>query len=271
MQHLKRDTSLRDVTPPRANRAASARKEVEQLLAARAPVALFLDIDGTLLDLALTPSTVRVPTQLPGLLSTTSARLAGALAIITGRRIRDADRLLSPFTFAAAGVHGAEIRISTSGSIEMLTPSFGPTLRADVRSMAEGMPGIVMEDKCAGIALHYRLAPNLRSSLLAALENFSAKYPGQFMLCEGRKVIEILPIGLSKGRALRQLAALPLFTDRIPIMVGDDIADIDAFRAAEDMGGFGLKVAGENFPDAEVAFSGPDEVLRWLELFQTGP
>ena len=83
-------------------------------------------------------------------------------------------------------------------------------------------------------------------------------------------VVEVLPVGFTKGRALRQLAALPQFADRIPIMVGDDIADIDAFRAAEDMGGFGLKVAGENFTDAEASFRAPDEVLSWLKLFQAG-
>jgi len=269
MQDLKTDTSLQDAALSRTKRAASPRSGVEQLLAARAPVALFLDIDGTLLDVALTPSTVRVPPELSGLLSAISARLSGALAIVTGRRIREADRLLRPFKFAAAGVHGTEMRISASGSIEMLTPSFAPKMTEDVKSLVEGMPGIVMEDKGAGIALHYRLAPMLHSSLLTALENLGAKYPGQFMVAEGRKVVEVLPIGFSKGRALRQLAALPQFADRIPIMVGDDIADIDAFRAAEDMGGFGLKVAGENFTDAEASFRGPDEVLSWLKLFQT--
>lgn len=270
MRHLKTDATLHDAKLPRIERAASARSGVEHLLAAQAPVALFLDIDGTLLDVAPTPSTVHVPPELSELLSSVSARLSGALAIVTGRRIHDADRLLQPLKFAAAGVHGAEMRMSASGSIEMLTPSFASALKADVKSLAEGMPGVVMEDKGAGIALHYRLAPELHSPLLVALENLVAKYPGQLMVCEGRKVVEVLPIGFSKGRALRKLAAMPQFADRIPIMVGDDVTDVDAFSAAEDMGGFGLKVAGENFTDTEASFRGPDEVLSWLRLFRTG-
>jgi trehalose 6-phosphate phosphatase len=270
MRHLKANTTSHDADLPQKEHAASARSSVEQLLAARAPIALFLDIDGTLLDVALTPSTVHVPPELSELLSTVSARLSGALAIVTGRPIREADRLLQPLKLAAAGVHGAEMRMSAAGGIEMLTPSFAPALTADVKSLVEGMPGIVMEDKAAGIALHYRLAPELHGSLLVALETLVAKHPGQFMVCEGRKVVEVLPVGFSKGRAMRKLAALPQFADRIPIMVGDDIADIDAFRAAEDMGGFGLKVAGENFTDTEASFRNPGEVLGWLKLFRTG-
>ena len=90
------------------------------------------------------------------------------------------------------------------------------------------------------------------------------------MVCEGRKVVEVLPIGFSKGRALRKLAALPKFANRVPIMIGDDIADVDAFRAAEEMGGYGLKVAGENFSNAEASFRGPSEVVSWLKTFSDG-
>ena len=134
---------------------------------------------------------------------------------------------------------------------------------------AISMPGVVTEDKGTGIALHYRLAPELRDSLLITLEALIPKYPGQFTICEGRKVIEILPIGFSKGRALRKLASLPDFADRIPVMIGDDIADIDAFRAAEELGGYGLKVAGENFSEEEASFIGPADVLKWLENART--
>jgi trehalose 6-phosphate phosphatase len=268
MRHLKANTTLDEAEPPPVERATSARRSVEQLLAAQRPVALFLDLDGTLLDVALTPSTVHVPPDLSELLGTISARLSGALAIVTGRTIREADRLLDPLKFAAAGVHGAEMRTSASGRIELQTPSFSPPLTADVRSLVEQIPGIVMEDKGAGIALHYRLAPERHNSLLFALETLVPKYPAQFIVCEGRKVVEILPVGFSKGRALRQLAVLSGFAGRIPIMVGDDIADVDAFRAAEDMGGIGLKVAGENFTDTEASFSGPGEVLDWLRLFR---
>jgi trehalose 6-phosphate phosphatase len=270
MQHSNRDRTLLEAETSKRPRISSARSRVEQLVSARAPVALFLDIDGTLLDVALTPSAVHVPPDLSELLAGISAGLSGAFAIVTGRPIREADRLLKPLKFSAAGVHGAEMRLTANGDIVSLTSSFDAALTADLKSVAQGMPGIVVEDKGAGIALHYRLAPELQSSLLLALEALVPKYPGQFAICEGRKVVEVLPVGLSKGWALRQLAALPEFIDRTPVMIGDDVADLDAFRVAEDMGGYGLKVAGENFSSAEASFRGPSEVLDWLKLFRAG-
>ena len=269
MQELKKDNALHGTDASQLNQAISARNRVEQLLLDRTPIGLFLDIDGTLLDMALTPSTVHVPPGLAELLGSTATRLSGALAIVTGRPIAEADELLRPMKFIAAGVHGAEMRTTATEEIRPLSPSFNPALSSDIRTAAISMPGVVTEDKGTGIALHYRLAPELRDSLLITLEALIPKYPGQFTICEGRKVIEILPIGFSKGRALRKLASLPDFADRIPVMIGDDIADIDAFRAAEELGGYGLKVAGENFSEEEASFIGPADVLKWLENART--
>lgn len=251
------------------NRALSTRERVEQLLHRQTPIALFLDIDGTLLDMALTPTTVHVPPGLAELLGVVATRLSGAIAIVTGRPIAEADTLLKPLKFIAAGVHGAEMRTTVTGKIKPLTPSFSADLLNDIRTTADSMPGIVTEDKGTGIAMHYRLAPELRDSLLITLESLVPKYPGQFSICEGRKVLEILPVGFSKGRALRTLASLPEFSNRIPVMIGDDIADIGAFDAAEELGGFGLKVAGEHFSQKDAAFAGPADVLAWLTDLRT--
>lgn len=269
MQELKKDNALHGTGTSQLDQATSARRHVERLLLDRTPIGLFLDIDGTLLDVALTPSTVHVPPGLAELLGTLATHLSGALAIVTGRSIAEADELLKPMKFVAAGVHGAEMRTTATGEIKLLSPSFNPALLSDIRAVAVSMPGVVTEDKGTGIALHYRLAPELRDSLLITLEALIPKYPGQFTVCEGRKVVEILPVGFSKGRALRKLASLPDFADRIPLMIGDDIADLDAFRAAEELGGYGLKVAGENFSEKEASFIGPADVLKWLENLRT--
>jgi trehalose 6-phosphate phosphatase len=252
------DLSLRD-------RVRTSRAIVERLVAANEPVALYLDIDGTLLDVALTPSTVHIPPDLPTLLDELSRRLSGALAIVTGRPLAEADHLLKPAQLVAAGVHGAQMRLSVSGQVESLAPTLDPFLQADIRKIVEDLPGVVFEDKGNGIALHYRLAPEQQPALLLMLENLLSKYPDQFSIFGGRKVMEILPVGFSKGRALRKLATLPTFVNRTPVMIGDDIADVDAFQAAEELGGFGLKVAGEHFSKDEAAFQGPADVLNWLE------
>ncbi|WP_245279969.1 trehalose-phosphatase [Hyphomicrobium sp. 99] len=266
-QQLKKSAAWQDIALSTHERAVAARDIVERLIARDEPVALFLDIDGTLLDVALTPSTVHVPPNLSQVLQALASRLHGALAIVTGRPLDEADHLLHPAKLVGGGVHGGEMRLSVNGSIEALTSMFSPVLTADIKKIVEDLPGIVYEDKGSGIALHYRLAPELHSSLMMMIETLVPKYPNEFSICAGRKVVEVLPIGFSKGRALRKLASLPLFANKIPIMIGDDIADVDAFRAAEELGGFGLKVAGENFSAAESAFQGPAEVLDWLQKF----
>ena len=269
MHDLKKEIAAHATEASQPSPSTSARNRVEQLLRKQTPIALFLDIDGTLLEMALTPTTVRVPPGLSELLSVVATHLSGAMAIVTGRPIAEADELLQPLKFIAAGVHGAEMRTTVTGEIKPLTPSFSPSLLHDIRMAAVSLPGIVTEDKGTGIAMHYRLAPELRDSLLMTLESLVPKYPDQFAIWEGRKVVEILPVGFSKGRALRTLAGLPEFADRVPIMIGDDIADIGAFHAAEELGGFGLKVAGEHFSKKEAAFAGPADVLGWLTALRT--
>ncbi len=266
-QQLKNSSARSDIALATHGRAVATREIVERLIARDEPVALFLDIDGTLLDVALTPSSVHVPPNLSDVLDALSKRLHGALAIVTGRPLQEADRLLHPARVVGGGVHGGEMRFSDNGIIETLTPKFSHSLIVDVKRIAEDLPGIVYEDKGSGIALHYRLAPELHRALMARIEMLAPMYPNQFSICEGRKVVELLPIGFSKGRALRKLASLPAFANKLPVMIGDDIADVDAFRAAEELGGYGLKVAGENFSEAESAFQSPSEVLAWLQKF----
>lgn len=266
MQHARDSSSWSEGDLSLRDHVGTLRANVERLVAADEPVALYLDVDGTLLDVALTPSTVHIPPGLPELLDALSQRLSGAVAIVTGRPLGEADHLLSPARLVAAGVHGAQMRLSVSGEIESLAPSFDPFLHADIKKIVQDLPGIVFEDKGNGVALHYRLAPERQPALLLMLENLLPKYPNQFAICGGRKVIEILPLGFSKGRALRKLATLPAFANRVPVMIGDDIADVDAFQAAEDLGGFGLKVAGEHFSKEEATFQGPADVLSWLQV-----
>jgi trehalose 6-phosphate phosphatase len=266
MQHLRASVEHAETEVSPRNCAVAMRQNVEKLLLSDEPVALFLDIDGTLLDVALTPSTVHVPAFLPELLDKLSARLSGALAIITGRPLSEVDRLLKPSKFVGAGVHGGQMRLTPTGNIERLTPEFDPGLQAEIKKIVRDLPGVVFEDKGSGIALHYRLVPNLQEPLMDLLEALLPLYPDQFKICGGRKVVELLPIGFSKGRALSSITSLPPFANKTPVMIGDDISDVDAFNAAEDLSGFGLKVAGENFSPEESSFQGPADVLDWLQM-----
>jgi trehalose 6-phosphate phosphatase len=232
----------------------------EQLAAS----ALFLDLDGTLVDIAPTPDGVRVPDGLAQLLGRLTQRLGGALAIVTGRPIRDVDRFLAPLVPIAAGVHGAEFRLVPHGDVRLAAEPIDPIVAAAARELADAELGVVIESKPASIALHYRLAPDAEARIETVLRRILEDGPDHLILCRGRKVFEIVPAHVSKGAALETLMALPDFRGRRPVMVGDDISDETAFVAVEQLGGCGLKVAGEHFSRAEAFFSGPADVRAWL-------
>lgn len=229
-------------------------------------LALFLDCDGTLLDIAPTPNEVRVPPGLVETLLRVSDGLGGALAILTGRQLAEIDVLLKPSMFVGAGVHGAELRAARGGSIVRVASALPNSLVEEVLRRTQRMPGIIAEPKGPGIAVHYRLAPHLKDALEADLRSLLTLYPDGLVLCPGRKLFEIIPAGHSKGTALETILALPEFAGRRPVMIGDDMGDIPAFAAAHRLGGVGLRVAGEQFGQDDVEMKGPAQVIAWLQV-----
>ncbi|MBN8913163.1 MAG: trehalose-phosphatase [Rhizobiales bacterium] len=227
--------------------------------------ALFLDVDGTLLDLAPTPKGVRVPDGLISILQRLILAFDGAVAIITGRLISEIDLLLSPLRLPASGVHGAELRTGPNREIERVTAVLPPDVVQSMRKLALANPGVIAEPKGPGLAIHYRLAPHAEADILAALEASLDKHAGAFELLPGKRLFEVIPSGLSKGTALAQLSKLPAFRDRTPVMIGDDVGDEAAFAAAEGLHGFALRVAGEHYAEDRADFAGPSSVINWLD------
>lgn len=233
-------------------------------------VCLLLDLDGTLLDLADRPAAVVVPDDLPAVLDAVRERLGGALALVSGRPVAELDRLLAPLRTAAAGVHGAELRLYPEGPIERRSaPAAIGRARALLAEAGSG-EGLSVEDKGAALALHWRRAPAPPVHLLARLRALVAASGGALELILGKGVAELRAAGLDKGRAVEALSAVPPFAGRRPIVVGDDRTDLDAFRAAERLGGIALAVGPAPPGGRPAAFVGPSAVRTWLAEIASG-
>ncbi len=229
------------------------------------PVAIFLDFDGTLVHIVDRPDLTHVPASLLATLEDVYDALDGALALITGRPIADLDELLAPLRLPAAGVHGMEFRDS-SGAVEAVAaPPLPEWARAEAGALAGLDPGLLMEDKVHGVALHFRQAPALEGRVRDAMQRIVARLGVDFVLQEGKMVVELRPACASKGTAVSRFMSQPPFAGREPVFIGDDVTDEDAFRVVNDMGGYSIKV-GERAADSAARHELADvgAVRSWL-------
>lgn len=222
--------------------------------------ALFLDFDGTLVELAERPSLVQVPQDLPALLASVSAVVGEALAIVSGRRLASIDALLAPMRFSGAGLHGVELRTDPREAAPPLDPALDGAAQW-LAARIEGDTVLWLEDKGAALALHYRGAPERAADaerlLSEAVDGLDVD------VIAGKYIFEARPRGVHKGGALRALMQRPPFAGRRPVYVGDDATDEDGIRAAQQLGGLGIKV-GEGASDAAGRLDDPAAVRAWL-------
>jgi trehalose 6-phosphate phosphatase len=220
--------------------------------------ALFLDLDGTLLEIAPTPESVVVPPNLPGLLASLNALLGGAVAIVSGRSIAVIDSLLAPYSASAAGEHGVALRYQ-DGRVEEMPKGLAvpDEWREVLRGATERWPGVLVEPKAHGVAVHYRLAPDRSTEVWRLVRGLVPQDHSRFHLIPAREAVEIGPRAASKGHAVERLMAQAPFRGRRPIFVGDDFTDEAGMEAARQFGGEGLRVA-------EVFGGDPAQVRAWL-------
>ncbi len=202
--------------------------------------ALFLDFDGTLVDIAPQPDAVRVPEALVDTIAKLHEYLGGAVAVISGRPIAQIDEYLAPLRLPVAGVHGAERR-TAAGEMDLLsTPPLDLPERA-AHGLAQRHPALRVESKRGSVALHYRQAPELEKQCVEAMREAVEQTPGLTLL-RGKMVVEAKPGGASKGRAIEAFLGEPPFTGRLPVFIGDDITDEVGFSTVQRLGGLGIKV-----------------------------
>jgi trehalose 6-phosphate phosphatase len=234
-------------------------------------LAILLDVDGTLLDIAPTPQQVQVPGSLPQTLARARERVGGALALVSGRPIAELDAFFAPLRLPAIGGHGAEMRPVADGAIlnGRVLP-LDPAFKQRLKAIAAGYPGVVVEDKGYSLALHYRQAPKQGLGVVHEVKQaFDEWANSSFELLAGKAVLEIKFAGFNKGTAVRDLMTYPPFSGRAPIFIGDDRTDEDAFAVMPDFNGQAMSV-GRKFPGIEDYFNAPADVRRWLERLSEG-
>ena len=226
-------------------RAAEADSDAATAIFAKlAPktIALLLDVDGTLVDIAPTPDAVHVPEDLCRTLEQLLDLTGGALALVSGRPIRDLDKLFSPLLLPAIGGHGAEMRLG-DGAVMSMTAALPDALRRRLAEARHFDPGIVVEDKGYSVALHYRNAAAAEQRLRRHIEAVREEFGGEALeLLPGKALFEVKRSGVDKGAAVGRLLDYAPFAGRKPVFVGDDVTDETVFAALPALGGMGFSV-----------------------------
>ena len=226
-------------------------------------ICLFLDFDGTLVEFADHPRDVRPDAHLLQLLSSLQLVLGGAIALISGRRLEELDVLLQPLQLPAAGLHGLERR-DAQGRLRPPTAA-GPELRglrSRLLELIAAHAGLLLEDKGASLALHYRRAPELQETVQRAVAALVAPLAPQLQLLRGDMVLEIKPQAPDKATAVEGFMREPPFAGRVPVFVGDDVTDRDGFGAVRRHDG--MTVAVGDRVTAQWRLPDPAAVRAWL-------
>lgn len=230
---------------------------------------LFLDLDGTLLELVDRPEDVRADDDLRALLIALTDRLDGRLAVISGRSLEQIDLILGDVaeTLALSGSHGCEHRWNGVWARPMRPAALGQV--ADrFRLFADGRPGLLVEEKSYGAALHYRMNPEVEEAARALAEELAAAH--ELHLQHGKMMVELRVAGADKGQAVHRLMSRPPMQGTIPVFVGDDVTDEPGFAAARELGGHGILVGADSLPGrgrvtaADHVVDSPATLRDWL-------
>ena len=233
--------------------------------------ALFLDFDGTLVDIAERPEQVRLLPAVRESIARISDRLQGAVALVSGRPLAQLDDLFAPLRLAGAGLHGHQIRSEANARAEMpdAPAEFLHALHQRAMQLAHAHPGVLIEDKGISLALHWRSAPAAAESVQAFALSELPRLPG-YRLQAGDHGIEFVPAGSDKGRALAQLMQRPPFQGRRPVFVGDDLTDEHGFAQAHQLGGWSVLVGNRKGSQARYWLANPSAVHAWLQANARG-
>jgi trehalose 6-phosphate phosphatase len=230
--------------------------------------ALFLDLDGTLVEIAPRPQDVVADTDLLALLRTLRGCCTGALALISGRTLLDLDRITAPERFAAAGLHGFERRTAHGNMVRAPRPKTEKLeeVRTILRRLVQAHPQLLLEDKGDALALHYRQAPQLQPVVEGVFVTLRDLPAYGLRIQHGRRVVEITPAGVSKATAVAEFMSEEPFQGRVPVFVGDDLTDECAFEWVNARDGISVSVnASSRRSMAQLQVGSVSAARGWLQ------
>lgn len=228
--------------------------------------ALFLDLDGTLAPIVARPQDVRPEPRRTRMLEVLKEGLGGRLAVVTGRTLADVDRILEGRIICVGAVHGL-VRRDCDGVLHEAKPHPGlARATTALKAFATRDPGLLVEEKGASVALHFRLA-RARAPEARVIARRLAEEIG-LTLQEGDMVEELRTPGASKGDSIREFMQTEDFRGAQPIFVGDDITDEHGFEEVVRLGGYGVLVGRPRKTHALHGLRNVEDVAAWLESAQ---
>lgn len=228
-------------------------------------LALFLDIDGTLIEHQPHPDGARADTALVTLLRDAETCFDGALALVTGRNIEMVDRLFAPMRMPVAGLYGLEHRLAWNGPATLAgEPEDLGVIADQLQLRFKSAAGVYFERKGAVLAVHTRAAPAVHPEVEAAAQEALAQLSGRYRLVVGHAGLEFLPVEALKSAAIERFMACRPFTGRRPVFIGDDVSDEVGFQHVEEVGGITIRVRPQGPTEARYALPDVAAVRSWL-------
>ena len=225
--------------------------------------ALFLDVDGTLLEIEKHPDLVTADRTLLRLLKRLSRACDGAVALISGRSLAQLEAIFDPLTLAAGASHGLELR-TPNGTVHHMGQPIPADVATRLADFVAQHEGLLLEKKTRSLSVHYRERPELEDEVLRTLNGVYQGMSEGFRLLRGKMVVELTPGAADKGSAIRSFMQMPPFKGRKPVFVGDDVTDEDGFAAVNEMGGLSVRIGKAPGSAARWYFANIAELRDWL-------
>ncbi len=227
-------------------------------------IAIFLDIDGTLIPHADHPNNIIIPKNLKFILYNLRNILDGALALISGRLVKDIHNIIRPLKLSISGIHGLEYINNLGEYLINNTEPIPLNIYEKLYKFSKNHPGTMFEEKNVSVALHYRNVPEIEKKAISIVNHLVRG--SNLKLLKGKKVLEIVPKSSNKGKAINFFMNKHPFLHKIPIYIGDDVTDEYGFELVNNLGGYSIKVGYESNTLANFFIKDTISVLRFLNL-----